>query len=69
MTGVVGLSLVGREREVGLIGDLLDRAGEHGAALVLDGVPGIGKSALLGEAKRAAQDRGGRWHCGGSVGG
>lgn len=58
MTGVLRLSLVGREREVGLIGDVLDRAGEHGAALVLDGVPGMGKSALLGKAKRAAQDRG-----------
>jgi hypothetical protein len=53
MTGVLGLSLVGRERELGLIGDLLDHADEGGAAVVLEDVPGIGKSALLEEAKRA----------------
>ena len=55
MTGVLGLLLVGREREIGLIGALVDDAGQRGAVLVLEGAPGIGKSALLAEAKRAAR--------------
>jgi hypothetical protein len=44
MTGVLGLSLVGREREVGLIVGLLDGAEHHDAVLVLKGVPGIAGS-------------------------
>lgn len=37
---------------------LLDDVHQHGAALVVRGEPGIGKSALLAEAGRAAADRG-----------
>lgn len=44
MTGVVGLSLVGREREVGLSVGLLDGAEHHDGLLVLEGVPGIAGS-------------------------
>ena len=38
------LALVGRERELGTLDDLVDRVG----ALVVCGEAGIGKSALLG---------------------
>ena len=51
-------SLLGRESEVRLLGELLDRVADQGAALVLSGGPGIGKSALLGEAARGARERG-----------
>src|SRR5262245_8998182 len=51
-------SLVGRDREVRLVVDLLDGVRERGATLVLDGVAGIGKSRLLAEARRIARDRG-----------
>jgi DNA-binding CsgD family transcriptional regulator len=51
-------SLLGRESEVGLLGRLLDRLPDQGGALVVSGGPGIGKSALLGEARRRARDRG-----------
>ncbi|MGH2802517.1 MAG: AAA family ATPase, partial [Thermoleophilaceae bacterium] len=48
--------LIGRETECARLGDLLAaaREGESGA-LVIRGEPGIGKSALLGEALRRAQ--------------
>jgi predicted ATPase len=42
------LPLVGHERELGTLDDLVDRVGEHGGALVVCGEAGIGKSALLG---------------------
>jgi DNA-binding CsgD family transcriptional regulator len=51
-------SLLGRESEVGLLGRLLDRVQDQGGTLVVTGGPGIGKSALLGEARRRARDRG-----------
>jgi DNA-binding CsgD family transcriptional regulator/tetratricopeptide (TPR) repeat protein len=51
-------SLLGRESEVRLLGELLDRVTDQGGALVLSGGPGIGKSALLGDAARRARDRG-----------
>ena len=51
-------SLLGRESEVRLLGGLLDRVTDQGGALVVSGGPGIGKSALLGEAVRGARDRG-----------
>jgi hypothetical protein len=51
-------SLLGRESEVRLLGGLLDRVTDQGGALVVSGGPGIGKSALLGEAARRARDRG-----------
>ena len=50
-------SLVGREREVGLIVRLLDGVHDRGGVLVLEGVAGIGKSTLLAEARRVAGER------------
>ena len=51
-------TLLGRESEVRLLGELLDRVTDQGGALVVGGGPGIGKSALLGEALRGARSRG-----------
>jgi DNA-binding CsgD family transcriptional regulator len=50
--------LVGRAAEKSLLTSLLDEVGTRGQALVLRGEPGIGKSRLLGEAARAARERG-----------
>ncbi|HEX6713783.1 MAG TPA: AAA family ATPase [Thermoleophilaceae bacterium] len=50
--------LFGRDTEQGLLTALLEDAGTRGHALVLRGEPGIGKSRLLGEAARAARERG-----------
>lgn len=52
-----GPSLVGRERESGLIVNLLDEVRDRGSALVLKGIPGIGKSALLAQTRRIAGHR------------
>jgi hypothetical protein len=52
------LSLVGRERELSVIGDLVDRAGVRGGMLVVRSGAGIGKSSLLAAAPRCARDRG-----------
>jgi hypothetical protein len=38
--------LFGRSQELGVVDDLLERVGEQGAALLVRGEPGIGKSAL-----------------------
>ena len=51
-------SLLGRESEVRLLGELLDLVPDQGGALVVCGGPGIGKSALLSEAVRGARERG-----------
>lgn len=51
-------SLVGREREAGVLGGLLDHVREGGGSLVLSGEPGIGKSALVREASQRARDLG-----------
>jgi DNA-binding CsgD family transcriptional regulator len=51
-------SVVGRERESGLLVNLLDEVGDHGAALVLTGIPGMGKTTLLEVARRNAGERG-----------
>jgi hypothetical protein len=51
-------TLLGRESEVRLVGELLDRVTDQGGALVVSGGPGIGKSALLGDAVRRARERG-----------
>ena len=40
------MSLVGRDDEIALVDALLERGRERGAALLLYGDPGIGKSAL-----------------------
>ena len=51
-------SLQGRETELALIDQLLDRIHQGGSTLVVSGAPGIGKSALLEEAKSRARERG-----------
>jgi hypothetical protein len=50
--------LLGRADEQKLLAALLDDVATRGQALVLRGEPGIGKSRLLGEAARAARERG-----------
>ena len=49
---------VGRERELALINDLFEHVAARGRSLLVRGEAGIGKSALLGEAKRRAEDLG-----------
>lgn len=49
--------LLGRESETKLLTSLLDGIQSSGAALVLRGEPGIGKSRLLAEAAAVARDR------------
>ncbi|MEV7524621.1 AAA family ATPase [Streptomyces sp. NPDC091371] len=50
--------LVGRSAELALIDDLLDSAATRGAALVLTGEAGVGKSALLDIAAERASEAG-----------
>ncbi len=51
--------LYGRDRELGFLADLFDRLREGaGGALVVRGVPGIGKSSLLAVAIGRAADHG-----------
>ncbi|MFD7297831.1 AAA family ATPase [Streptomyces sp. NPDC059897] len=50
-------SLVGRERECDLLAGLLESLPDRGAALLLRGEPGIGKSALLDHVARLARRR------------
>ncbi|WP_244435942.1 ATP-binding protein [Bradyrhizobium elkanii] len=52
-----GPNLLGREVELALIDQLLDRIHDGGATLFISGAPGIGKSALLEEAKDRARER------------
>jgi DNA-binding CsgD family transcriptional regulator len=49
-----GVDLVGRSRELELISGFLDRAGREGEALLLNGEPGVGKTAILDYAADAA---------------
>jgi DNA-binding CsgD family transcriptional regulator len=51
-------ALVGRGEEIALIDDLLQNVHEHGAALVVRGEPGIGKSALIAATAGHARRRG-----------
>ena len=53
-----GVRLIGRTRERKALAGLLAEVGARGAALVLRGQPGIGKSALLRETRRAGTARG-----------
>lgn len=53
-----GFPLFGREREIEVLDDLLARAEAHGSSLLIRGEAGIGKSALLREARRSAGERG-----------
>jgi len=50
--------LVGREREQRFLSDLLDRARDQGAAVVVRGDAGIGKTTLLRAAVQRARDGG-----------
>ena len=50
--------LYGRESDIALINGLIDGVGDGGAALMIGGDPGIGKSALLEAARELATDRG-----------
>lgn len=49
--------LQGRDRDVELIASLIARIDHGGSTLVISGEPGIGKSALLDEARRRARGR------------
>jgi hypothetical protein len=57
--GIAGpYRLYGRERELGLIGDLIGRLSDrHGGAMVITGDPGTGKTALLTTATAMAKKR------------
>ncbi|MGY4768656.1 helix-turn-helix transcriptional regulator [Kribbella sp. CWNU-51] len=50
--------LFGRDRELAVLSDLFENLGGHGGALLITGEVGIGKSALLAEAKRRAEQLG-----------
>jgi predicted ATP-dependent serine protease len=52
------LLLVGREAEIQALNDLLDGIDERGAALLLRGEAGIGKSSLLAYASAQARAQG-----------
>ncbi|GGN78536.1 helix-turn-helix transcriptional regulator [Nocardia rhizosphaerihabitans] len=60
MSGVMSQSsLIGRDRYLSMLRDLLDRAvAGNGSAMVLRGQAGIGKSALLGSIRQLAADQG-----------
>jgi DNA-binding CsgD family transcriptional regulator len=51
-------ALVGRSAELRRLTELIDGVSGGGGCLVVSGDPGIGKSALLGEAAQLAADRG-----------
>src|SRR6266545_438618 len=50
--------LIGRERELGIVDELVHNAKSQGAALVVTGEAGIGKSSLLDAARVLATDLG-----------
>lgn len=56
--GSSGSRLFGREAETAMLDQLVARIPERGAALVLRGDPGIGKTALLAVASAAASSKG-----------
>lgn len=51
-------ALIGREREVEALEQLIDHVNERGAALLVRGAAGIGKSALLTTARERAREHG-----------
>ena len=57
-SGPYSSSLCGRDAEVAILDQLLNRIPDRGGALVLRGDPGIGKTALLSAASAAASDKG-----------
>jgi hypothetical protein len=50
--------LYGRDRELGVLSNLVDRASEGGGAVVVRGEAGIGKSSLMAESGTHAAARG-----------
>ncbi len=56
--GVAPPVLFGREDDIGLIDGLFDKIVDGGAALIIRGEPGIGKSSLLEVAQHRARARG-----------
>jgi len=50
--------LFGRERETRVLDELICSASEHGAALVVRGEAGVGKSALLASVSAHAKAQG-----------
>jgi DNA-binding CsgD family transcriptional regulator len=59
-TSPVGKGLIGRDTEIERLDEVLDRLRQHGAALIVRGEPGIGKSALLARARERASSLGAR---------
>ena len=59
-TRPVAAGLIGRETEVERLDAVLDRIREQGAAILVRGEPGIGKSALLGHARERSGSLGAR---------
>lgn len=58
MTAVHAEAVIGREEELRAIGELLERASERPAALILLGEAGIGKTILWKQGVKAALERG-----------
>lgn len=56
--GAAGGPIFGRERELARLERLVDGVSECGAALLVRGEPGIGKSSLLAAARRRAEEAG-----------
>src|SRR3712207_5021792 len=56
--GAAGDPIFGRERELARLERLVDGVSEHGAALLVRGEPGIGKSPLLAAASQRAEAAG-----------
>src|SRR5580693_1379836 len=50
--------LLGREAELRILAEKLDGIGEGGAALLIRGDPGVGKTAILAAGKRLGIERG-----------
>ena len=50
----ISATLVGRDRELGLVASFLGRAAAGGAAFLFTGEPGVGKTAILGAAAEEA---------------
>lgn len=51
------MSLVGRDRELRQVRELIAGIGEHGASLIVVGEAGIGKSSILADARASARQR------------
>src|SRR5690348_7403271 len=51
-------TLFGREPELRVLGDLIDHVRDRGGALAVTGEPGVGKSALLRQARKHAREAG-----------